>query len=330
MKTLVLSNPGAARARRHLAALGTALPECPDLRHCLPERPEQLADLVGHGDWQPDDLLVINGGDGTVQHALTALLANCPAERLPRIACLPGGSTNMTAFDINRHRGFKACLNSVRDILDRGQRTPTHPRPVVRVRRPDPDRSSSARCGMFFGMGTIVQGIDYFQQRVGPSGGKHELGAGVALARTLWGIGRRQPPFSEALTVTLQAPGLLEPPPASNCRDGALRPVAIRLLLVTTLDRLFLGIRPYWQVEPGRLKATLVEADARRFIVNMPRLLRGRPNPAMTPGEGYHSGSVERLCAQFTGSYTLDGEIFSCVGGQLIVEPTQAVGFLPL
>jgi len=86
----------------------------------------------------------------------------------------------------------------------------------------------------------------------------------------------------------------------------------------------------YWQVEPDRLKATLVEADARRFIVNMPRLLRGRPNPAMTPGEGYHSGSVERLCAQFTGSYTLDGEIFSCVGGQLIVEPTQAVGFLPL
>ncbi len=318
MNVLVLSNPGAARARRRLPALREALPAAAGLSHQVVERPEQLATLVGHDRWQPDDLLVINGGDGSVQRALTALLAGCSAHRLPRVACLPGGTTNMTAFDLNRHRGFSDCLQMLRAVTAGSSVAGPIARPLVQVRQA---AGEASRCGLFFGMGTIVQGIEYFHERVRPAGGRHELGAGVALARALLGIVRRQPPFSDPLPVNVDAPALL----AGGCRR-----MNVRLLLATTLDRLFLGIRPYWGSGPGALKSTLVESEARRFLASMPRLLRGRPGPHMSREHGYYSERLDALTLQFRGSYTLDGELFPSAGDTMAVSASQPVRFVSL
>ena len=46
------------------------------------------------------DLLVVNGGDGTLQHALTEILGGDDFEQIPMIAPLRGGRTNMTALDL--------------------------------------------------------------------------------------------------------------------------------------------------------------------------------------------------------------------------------------
>lgn len=316
MTVLLVTNARAAGARRRLSQLEAALPMSAQVCHRVTHNPADLDTLVGHGRWRPDDLLVINGGDGALQHGLSVLLARCPAERLPRIACLPGGTTNMSAFDLNDHRSYRNCLTTLRRILAHGTVEPA-PRPVVRVEGSD----GTPRCGLFFGMGTIVQGIEYFHQRVRPSGGGHELGAGVALLRALWGIARRQPPFADPLAVTVDAPDLL---PAAGSAPNPLR-----LLLVSTLERLFLGIRPYWG-QPGPLRATVVEARAPRLLRHMPRLLRGRPNGAMTPANGYHSGGVGSLSLGFQGSYTLDGELFRHAGDRMRVSATVPVRFLPL
>lgn len=333
MTILIVSNPAAARARRHLEALRQAMPEGA-ANHVLSERPDELAALVGHDRWRPDDLLVINGGDGSVQHALTELAAHCPARQWPRLACLPGGTTNMTAYDLNRHRRFRDCLETLRGQVRQPDPDAVAPRAVVRVGPGDGRRD---QCGLFFGTGTIVQGIEYFHARVRPSGGGHELGAGVALARTLWGIVRREPPFAQPLQVALEAPDLLPaagapPHPAANGGAGpcTATPLSVRLLLVTALDRLFLGIRPYWRQGDAALKATLVTTAARHFVRSMPRLLRGRPGPAMTPAHGYYSGGVGQLRLRFTGSYTLDGELFTNAGDIITVSPTDPVRFLPL
>lgn len=339
MTVLVISNVATTRARRQCPALAEALEGHPGLRHHRTERASALQPLVGHGQWQADDLLVINGGDGTVQHALSLLLAHCPAERWPRVACLPGGSTNMTAFDVNRHRDFRRCL----DTLAAGLRHPTAdtpralyetpralhetpralyetPRALVAVRGAD----GPARCGLFFGIGTIVQGIEYFQRRLKSNGNGHELAAGVALARTLWGIGRRQPPFDSTLVARIAAPGMgLDPD----------TPVSVRLLFATTLERLFLGIRPYWDDREGPLRTTLVERRAGALMRRMPRLLRGRPDPGMTPEGGYHSRGLSGFSLTFRGSYTLDGELFAAGGDRaetIDVRPTDALRFVPL
>jgi hypothetical protein len=325
VKVLVVSNASAARARRGVPALREALPESARTSNRITTRPDELITLVGHDRWEPDDLLVINGGDGSVQHALTALLGHCPATRLPRIACLPGGTTNMTAFDLNHHRRFGHCVETLRRATAPGETVAAAPRRVVRVGSPGA-AASDTRYGLFFGMGTIVQGIEYFHQRIRHHAGGFELGAGAALVRTLWGIARQQPPFSLPLEVHIEACGL----PSESA--GGLCPgtVSLRLLLATTLDRLFLGMRPYWGTGAGALKATLVERRAPAFVTKVPRLLRGRPDHIMTAARGYHSGRVDGLALGFRGSYTLDGELFGNSSDKINVSATEALRFLPL
>lgn len=327
MTVLVVSNAGAARARRRVDALRQALPE-PAASHRITEHPQALLALVGHDRWRRDDLLVINGGDGSVQHALTALLGRCPPARWPAVACLPGGTTNMTAYDLNAHRDFGRCLGTLKRACAPGDPVPPAPRRVVRVsgvKETAPGGEAPDQYGLFFGVGTIVQGIEYFHARIRRRGG-HELGAGAALVRTLWGIARHQEPFSEPLRVRMTPPALTGP----DGGEGAAAELSVRLLLATTLDRLFLGIRPYWGSGTGALKATMVERRARGFLSRMPRLLRGRPDETMTPALGYHSGRVDRLSLTFHGPCTLDGELFGNTDDPIDVCATEPVRFLRL
>ena len=321
MTVVVISNLTAARARRHVPALRDALPQ-PGVVHHLTEQAAEMEAVIGHHTWSSDDLLIINGGDGTVQHALTVLMQRSAPGRWPRLACLPGGTTNMTAYDLNRHRRFGDCLPALRAAVTGG--VPEIRRRAVTVEARG--RSADHRCGFFFGIGTIVQGIEYFHERL-RSSAAHELGAGAALARTLWGIARRQPPFSRSLTVRFGA--LL------HARDG--RPcfgppgvACVRLFLATTLDRLFLGIRPYWGPGPGSLKSTLVESRAPGFVARVPRLLRGRPDRNMTPQEGYHSARLDALTLSFNGTYTLDGELFHHAGDTMAVTATDPLRVMSL
>ncbi len=317
MTIVALSNAATPRARRAVPALRDALPESPSVRHHVSETADTADAVIAGTDWRPDDLLVINGGDGSVQRALTLLLDARGADRLPRIACLPGGSTNMTAFDINDHRRYRDCLVSLRRLAANPDALPDAPRPVVRVASPS---LTPAPCGLFFGAGTIVDGVEYFQTRLRGNGGRHELTAGAALVRTLWGVARGEPPFDAPLAATVSAPPLW--PEATA--------LSLRLLLATTLDRLFLGIRAYWGEGPGALKATAVEARAPGFLRRMPRLLRGAPDPGMVPAAGYHSGRVAELCLTFSGSFTLDGELFPGSGDRMRVGATDPVRFVPL
>lgn len=307
MNVLVLSNERAARASRHLGALRAALPEGDRVRYHVTRRGAEPDDLVAHDRWTPNDLLVINGGDGSVQHTLTRLLRRCPAERLPRVACLPGGTTNMTAYDINRQRNYRRCLAT---LAAAGDGTATVPRRLVRVSDGDAD---GPLYGFFFGLGTIVQGIEYFHERVRPRGGGHELGTGVALLRTAWGMARGEPPFDAAMSVRV---------------DGA--PWSVRLLLATTLDRLLLGARPFWGGVDGPLKATAVEARAPGFLRRLPRLLRGRADAGMTSEHGWHSARTDAMDLAFDGAYTLDGELFRSHGATMRVSVSPEIRFLVL
>lgn len=317
MTIVALSNAATPRARRAVPELRDALPESPSVRHHVSDTAEAADAVIAGTDWRPGDVLVINGGDGSVQRALTLLLHTRDAAALPRIACLPGGSTNMTAFDLNEHRRYRDCLVSLRRLAANPEALPEAPRPVVRVESPG---LAPAPCGLFFGAGTIVQGVEYFQTRLRGDGGRHELTAGAALARTLWGVARSEPPFDAPLAATVSAPPLW---PQET-------PLSLRLLLATTLDRLFLGIRAYWGDGPGRLRTTAVEARAPGFLRRMPRLLRGAPDPDMVPAAGYHSGRVDALCLTFDGSFTLDGELFAGSGDRMRVGATDPVRFLPL
>jgi len=325
MSVVTLSNPNSRSAAKHLGALHAALPTNAQTTHFVTESMAELDHLIANHPWQSHETLVINGGDGSVQRVLTLLRARLDFALWPRIAILPAGHTNMSAYDVNLHRQFDHCLNRLSTMTNQDTKENVHHQPVVQV-----ENGGKQNLGFFFGIGTIVSGIEYFHAQLRPMGGGHEVGAALALLRTLWGILRKQPPFAESLPVTMPSrPVSKTTDHSTDFGTSPIHPIRVRLCLVTTLQRLFLGMRPYWGTHKAPLRATLVEERATQFLLNLPRLMRGRPNCDMTIPSGYHSENLNDLALNFTGPYTLDGELFNNVG-ELKINATPPLRFLKL
>jgi len=92
-------NPVSHRNRKDLPRLSRIASEL----HAIERRaiiPEEVALALAHFARNNVNLIVISGGDGTVQAVLTALFGEQPFETLPLLAILRGGTTDMTADDI--------------------------------------------------------------------------------------------------------------------------------------------------------------------------------------------------------------------------------------
>ncbi len=100
MRIGLLSNLRAGQSGPQVSRLLRFLRRHPQVHHEETDSagavPEALSSLAK----QNVDLLVLNGGDGTLQHALTEILDQGEFERVPLIAPLRGGRTNMTALDL--------------------------------------------------------------------------------------------------------------------------------------------------------------------------------------------------------------------------------------
>ena len=116
MQIGLINNLRAGKSKRQVERILRLLRSYPHVLHVETDRAGALPDAIADLARRRIDLLVVNGGDGTLQHALTEILVNDPFERLPMIAPLRGGRCNMTALDLGTHRnpirGLKALLDS--------------------------------------------------------------------------------------------------------------------------------------------------------------------------------------------------------------------------
>ena len=96
----LLSNPNSGRNRKQLQAIERIVANHPRVHHYPTPGPDDLPVAMAALANQSVEVLAINGGDGTVARVLTHLLEHSPFERLPLIALLPGGTTNMSASDV--------------------------------------------------------------------------------------------------------------------------------------------------------------------------------------------------------------------------------------
>jgi hypothetical protein len=101
------------------------------------------------------------------------------------------------------------------------------------------------------------------------------------------------------------------------------------ILAVSTLHRLFFGMRPFWGTGPGRLRMTLVEQDCTRFLRTFISIARGRPNRNAVPQSGYISHNAERIQLSMEGGLNLDGEIIHARGA-VSIDATESLRFLRL
>lgn len=296
----LLSNPASGGNRRTmgqgLGAIRAVLDDYPHTVHREVQNPHEIATALAELAAGEFDVVAINGGDGTVQCALTTLMCGSPFAKPPLLALLRAGTTSMTAGDVGL-AGTPA--RALRRLLAHAAR-PTRATEVRRrqVLKVQAGVDGDPRCGMFFGAGAIVRGIELFHRRLEGRAPRGELGPGLAIARLLFAILRRDTDYAPPLSVGIGLNG--DAPEWRHCSA----------LLVSTLDRLFFGLRPFWDVEPGGLRFTALASEPRHALRVLPALLRGRRHRLGTRGNGYQSQPVSELRLCMRARYTIDGEIF--------------------
>jgi hypothetical protein len=254
--------------------------------------------------------IAINGGDGTASLVFSALFAR-PMDPMPSIALLPGGKTNMTAtrwgLGASKEEGIARLFDlRRRSLLDVNVET----RPLLGVQN---GPGQHPMYGAFFGAADVVEGILFCRRHLYPlplpPGFSHASALGVLTWRCLMQSGQG----SDVAVREFDTP---------------LETGRFFMIVATALDEMLLGLRPspadgpelsssfhYMSLRPGTGAA----------LRAVPRFLRRR----IAPGRGLTVRRVQRLTLNFSGPYTLDGEIYTADRAQpLVLEATKTLQFV--
>jgi diacylglycerol kinase (ATP) len=295
----MLNNPLSGGNRKGLQKIRKAAAAVrPEVLQEEVQTPSDVAATLADFARREVNILVINGGDGTVQAVLTAIFHKKFFETMPLLAVLrSAGTTSMIAGDV----GLKGSRENALQKLFSWARTKDgnaamlH-RPVLKVQMPS---ENEPVYGMFFGAAAIYQATHFCLQKVHTRGLRGELGAGVALARFLLAVFLRDRKVVSEVPITTR---LNQNPPERK---------EYLLVLITTLQRLFLGLRPYWGSEPKPLHYTAVGARPRHFMRVLPSLMRGDQSHHVNPANGYISHNVDEVRLTLGSGFNLDGELYT-------------------
>jgi len=296
IRTGLISNPRSQHNRRGLDDLRAAGAGIPDLLHRELDGEQSLATVLAELAAREVGLVVINGGDGTVQRALTELLESRPFERLPLVAILPRGMANMTAGDVGLRGRSTAALGRLLE----GARAGTVGSSVVRRRilRVENIRGWPPQRCLFFGAAAIYDAIELCCRNVYARGLKGNLGMGLTLGGLL---------LSSLLG---RSDGALRGHEIAVAIDGQPAVPGKRLLvLATTLERMILGSRPFWNPGDGAIRFTSIAHPPVDLIRSAPKVLYGWRRSTLSE-EHYASCGAEQIALQLDGAFTLDGEFF--------------------
>ena len=294
----VISNPRSHRNLRGLGAVREAVARHPRVAHVELEHMDALGEALNGFAGQGIRLVVVNGGDGTVQAVMTELLNGDNFERIPDLALLPAGRTNLIA----RHVGLGGLGGLGGRPVDGLARLLAGARPAAEehaVLTLHPGGAAAPFHGMFFGTAAFYRATMLARAKYHPVGAAGSAVVGLSLASAL-------------LRAVLRRGGehgiYRGDDMALAVDDGAAQDGSYLLVLATTLDRLMLGVRPFWGDGPGALRLTTIRFPPAGLGRALIPLLRGRPKPWMAEA-GYHSRRAARLAIRGACPMILDGEI---------------------
>ena len=179
----MLNNPLSGGNRNGLQKIRDAVSGVrPEVQQCEVQTPTDVAETLADFARQGVSIIVINGGDGTVQAALTAIFHKKLFERIPVLAVLrSAGTTSMIAGDVGLKGSRESALHRLFGWTDtRDSKATLLPRSVLRVQVP-PEKEPVY--GMFFGAAAIFQASHFCHQKIHARGVRGEKAAGAALAR---------------------------------------------------------------------------------------------------------------------------------------------------
>jgi diacylglycerol kinase family enzyme len=312
----LISNRNSGHNRDRFEGIRDRVGRCSQIHHLVTESAGQVPQALTQLAKLNISTLAINGGDGTASTILGQLLEGGQFPRLPQIVLLPGGTANMNAGDV----GVSGRLDKAVDRFCQWCEGPRDTgglvasRPLLRVQV---HNSDSLHYGMFLGAGAVTQGTEYAHREIHSRGLRDDFSLALGTARTLWGVLRNDPEFNQHVTIDL-------------CLDGgAPRRHDSLILVISSLQRLAFGMRPFWGTGPGQLRLTVMEQHCTKFLRTFVSIARGRPNHNAIPQSGYYSHNAEHIELSVNGSLNLDGEIIHA-DGKVTIGASPCLEFIKL
>ena len=322
LRLACVTNPESGRNRRHLAEVRALLSARSGVVYREARGQRAVSEALREMRADPPDLLVVNGGDGTVAAVLTTLLLEGPFPRLPLLVLLRGGTTNMTAGDVGAREALLPSLHRLLDPSGELEGTVVE-RPVLRV---DVSPEGPAQFGMFFGTGAIVRGIEFCHRKVHSRGLRDSLAPALCTLRVLWAMARGDERYAAPRPMSVA--GRVAGERAGGGEEDQEQDYL--LVLASSLERLFAGLRPYWGDAEGAFYHSRLRARAGHAARTLLPLFWGRAGRFATPEHGYHSGKLDSLSLEMDGPVTVDGEVYqaSRQAGPVRVSVGGRVAFL--
>lgn len=300
----VISNPRSRRNRQgnpvHRRAGATS-----DMLVVEPATQEELSAALAGFKARGVELIVVDGGDGTVRDVLTAA-PRVFGGRVPPIAVIPSGKTNALALDLGIPWDWSA--GAARQALAAGHLATRQPIEIT-------GEDGLTHRGFLFGASGFTRATDLAQRT-------HDIGAfgGVAVGLSVAGA-VLQTMFAGANNAWRAG----ERVRVANLGDGSESTHDLYLLLGSTLRRLPIGLRPLGAAAEG-LNILAVEAPPRLLPVAVPAILAGREGGWLARAGYHHRHDVPPSRLTLPGGFVLDGERYA--GGDYIVRAGDPVTFV--
>lgn len=253
------------------------------------------------------DFIVINGGDGTVSACLTAIAEVYSEDRLPAVAVLPSGNTNLIAADV----GFGLRGPAAVERLLEGKPFRSSERAPIRLSWLDHENSV---LGMFGGCTGYARAIRIAHEPTVVRFAPHDLAVLYTLCKSVLGLLFSRSRDSWMSGNYLERQIVPSYPGGDRSGDSFL-------FIVTALEKLSHGIWPFWNSRDH--KEGFHYLDVASFPKKLPsaviNLLRGRAPGWLQNHEDYESGRATRIILETDSDFVLDGEVFPARNKQHIV-----------
>lgn len=317
----LLSNPRSTGNVAMLPRIRKFCAQRADIFHYEVEDVGQIGDALQTIARVKPQILVINGGDGTVQAALTELHhgQHFP-EGTPPVAVLPNGKTNLIALDLGAEGDPIAALERIMEIV----RTDLSEHIVRRelIALSGGDANGRPVLGMFLGGAGLADSILYCRHKIYPlglpNGFSHMITAIAVVFSALFRIKARfLPPQARPISVSVVHEGQIQG--------------KFALLMVTTLERLLLKSQTnLGAADAGPLKLMMVEQKPLTLLRAFWASLFGRLGASTLSGVHLSQGNEIRIEGDRS-SVILDGELFETHSERpIVLKHTTPVPFLSL
>lgn len=320
-RVALLSNPRSTGNRSLLPRVRSFCAQHRDIFHYEVEHVDQIGQALKTIARVKPKVLVINGGDGTVQAALTELYHGGHfGAKPPPVAVLPNGKTNLIAMDLGAAGDPIAALERVVELA----RTDMMPHIVSRelIALSDGSPSGKPVLGMFLGGAGLADTILFCRHKIYP------LGLPNGFSHVLTAL-------ATIISVFLGARAAFLPPRPSPVKVSVLKrgqhQGRYTLLMVTTLERLLLNSHvPQDGEKNGALQLIMVERSPMAVLRVIYGAIMGKLGRHKYTGVHLERGDEIRIEGDHS-NVILDGELFEANADRpIVLKPTAPVPFLKL